>query len=61
MKSRFVANGDQNRTELCETLPYYQAYRSAAYTLDGYVRGLLLDKDEGDREYVGTEVLIVRG
>ena len=42
-------------------MPYYQAYRSAAYTLDGYVRGLMLDKDEGGREYLGTEVLIVRG
>ena len=55
-----MINFSQNRTELCETLPYYNSFRGAACTLNGYVRGLMLDQDGGNREYIDADIAIVR-
>ncbi len=48
------------RQALCETLPYYRAYQSGAYTTDGLGYGFLLDKDCGERAYMDEEVVITR-
>lgn len=51
----------QERQNLCEALPYYRAYQSAAYTLDSLAYGFLLDKDSsGAPSYMDEEIVITR-
>ncbi len=50
----------EQRQALCETLPYYRAFQSGAYTVDGLGYGFLLDKDCGERAYMDEEVVITR-
>ena len=50
----------EQRQALCETLPYYRAYQSGAYTTEGLGYGFLLDKDCGERAYMDEEVVITR-
>ena len=50
----------EQRQALCETLPYYRAFQSGAYTNDGLGYGFLLDKDCGERAYMDEEVVITR-
>jgi hypothetical protein len=47
------------RQGLCETLPYYQAYQSGAYT-HGHVYGFLCDKEVGDRDVFTDQIMIAR-
>ena len=50
----------EERQALCETLPYYRAYQSGAYTTEGLALGFLLDKDCGERAYMDEQVVITR-
>lgn len=50
----------EERQALCETLPYYRAYQSGAYTTEGLAFGFLLDKDCGERAYMDEEIVITR-
>ncbi|RDW62154.1 hypothetical protein BP6252_11587 [Coleophoma cylindrospora] len=49
--------GDK-RQQLCETLPYYRAYQSGAYTNGGIVYGFMVDKEVGVRDKFEEEVMI---
>jgi hypothetical protein len=46
------------RQQLCETLPYYNAYQSGAYTQDGIARSILIDKEVSIRDKFNDEVVI---
>ncbi|KAF4628654.1 hypothetical protein G7Y89_g9496 [Cudoniella acicularis] len=48
------------RQQLCETLPYYKAYQSAAYTSEGVVYGFMCDKEVGVRDRFDDQILISR-
>ncbi|KAH0544635.1 hypothetical protein FGG08_001285 [Glutinoglossum americanum] len=48
------------RQALCETLIYYRAYQSGAYTHDDLSFGFLVDKQCGERDYMDNEVVITR-
>src|SRR6266536_2981833 len=48
------------RQQLCETLPYYRAYQSGAYTSDGVVCGFLCDKEVGVRDKFDDQIMIAR-
>ena len=48
------------RQQLCETLPYYRAYQSGAYTSDGLAHGFLCDKEVGDRDVFTDYIMIAR-
>jgi hypothetical protein len=48
------------RQELCETLHYYRAYQSAAYSTGGFARGFMFDKVAHARDYVDSNVVISR-
>ncbi|KAF6226736.1 hypothetical protein HO173_012339 [Letharia columbiana] len=54
------------RQALCESLTYYQAYQSGAYTWGssngsaGYAYGFLLDNDNDDYGYMDEKVVITR-
>lgn len=50
----------EERQALCETLPYYRAYQSGAYTTEGLAFGFLLDKDCGERAYMDEDIVITR-
>lgn len=47
-----------NRTELCETLPYYRSYKSACYHTGGIVRGFMFAKCGNSRDYTDASVVI---
>jgi hypothetical protein len=46
------------RQQLCETLPYYNAYQSGAYTHDGIVRSILIDKEVSVRDKFDEDIII---
>lgn len=46
------------RQQLCETLPYYQAYQSGAYTQDGIARAIVIDKEVSIRDKFDEEIVI---
>lgn len=46
------------RQQLCETLPYYNAYQSGAYMQDGVARSMLIDKEVGIRDKFDSQVVI---
>lgn len=46
------------RQPLCETLPYYRAYESAAYTNDGILYGFLIDREVGIRDQFTDQIII---
>jgi hypothetical protein len=46
------------RQQLCETLPYYNAYQSGAYTHDSIARAIMIDKEVSIRDKFGEEVVI---
>lgn len=46
------------RQELCETLPYFRAYQSSAYTFTNKARGYLFDQSSRPRDYIDTEVVV---
>lgn len=46
------------RQQLCETLPYYNAYQSGAYTQDGIARAILIDKEVSIRDIFDDEIII---
>jgi hypothetical protein len=48
------------RQALCETLPYYRAYQSGAYTSHSLVYGFLYDKEVGARDVFTDQVYIAR-
>ena len=48
------------RQALCESLEYYQAYQSGAYTWGGYAYGFLLDNDNDEHGYMDEKVVITR-
>ncbi|MCJ1232791.1 hypothetical protein MMC14_000745 [Varicellaria rhodocarpa] len=48
------------RQALCDTLPYFRSFQSAAYTTRGVAFGFLLDGDNGERPYLDNEVAITR-
>lgn len=54
------------RQALCESLPYYQAYHSGAYTWGssnggaGYAYGSLLDNDNDEYGYMDEKCVITR-
>lgn len=48
------------RQQLCEVLPYYRAYQSAAYTSGGLVHSFMCDKEVGIRDKFDDEILIAR-
>lgn len=50
----------QTRQALCESVPYYHAYNSSAYTKGGFVIGVLLDEDLGDCGYLDEEIVMFR-
>ena len=50
----------QSRAFLCETLPYYRAYQSGAYTTTGKVHALMLSVDSSERRYLDGEIVIAR-
>ena len=51
---------DQDRQSLCESLPYYQAFKSAAYTGRRVGYGWLLDNDNDVRGFMSDEWAITR-
>jgi hypothetical protein len=50
----------EKRQQLCETLPWYRAYQSGPYTNGGIAYGILCDKEVGERDYFGDQVIITR-
>ena len=64
--TRTVLTTRQARQALCEALPYYQSYKSAAYSWGtqggkgGVIFGLLLDNDNDERGYMDEKVVITR-
>ncbi|PMD13007.1 hypothetical protein NA56DRAFT_446468 [Hyaloscypha hepaticicola] len=50
----------EKRQQLCETLDWYRAYQSGAYTNEGIAYGILCDKEVGERDYFGDQVIITR-
>ena len=46
------------RQQLCETLPYYNAYQSGAYYNSGIVYGQLIDKEVDGRDKLDEQVVI---
>lgn len=46
------------RQQLCETLPYYNAYQSGAYTHDGIARSIMIDKEVSIRDQFDDEIVI---
>jgi hypothetical protein len=45
---------------MCETLPYYRAFQSAAYISRGYCYALLVDKQCGERDMINEHIVIAR-
>ena len=52
--------GSQLRQSLCETLDYYHTYQGSVYVSNGFVLGVLIDKDQEDGGYCDEEVVISR-
>lgn len=56
----------QDRQDLCESLPYYKARESGAYTwgssadFAGYAYGFLLDNDNDECGFMSEKVVITR-
>ena len=48
------------KQQLCETLPYYRAYESAAYTVNGIVLGMVIDKEVGPRDKFDDQIVITK-
>lgn len=48
------------RQQLCESLPYYRAYQSGAYSEGGVVKGFMCDKEVGFHDKLTDEILISR-
>ena len=46
------------RQQLCETLPYYVAYQSGAYTTSGIVMGQLIDMEVDRRDKFDEQIII---
>ena len=46
------------RQPLCDTLPWYRAQQSAAYTSNKIVKGFMMDKEVRYTDRFGTEVVI---
>lgn len=46
------------RQQLCETLPYYKAYQSGAYTNNGLVHAIMIDKEVSVRDKFDEEIVI---
>lgn len=53
-------NNPQTRTALCETLPYFRAFQSAAYLQNGLCLALLVDRQGSDRDAITDNVVITR-
>lgn len=43
-----------------ETLDYFRSYQGGMQTNEGFVRGMLLSADNGDRSYLDGELIITR-
>lgn len=50
----------QTRGALNETLDYFRSPQGGMQTNEGFVRGMLLSGDNGDRSYLDGELLITR-
>ncbi|KAI5293817.1 hypothetical protein KEM52_005169 [Ascosphaera acerosa] len=50
----------ETRSELCETIPWFNAAQSGLYHRQGYAYGLLIDRDSGGRSYMDDEIIITR-
>ncbi|KAL6718824.1 hypothetical protein ACLMJK_003058 [Lecanora helva] len=50
----------QTRAELADSLPYFNCYQGAAATVQGKVKGMLLDDDRFERAYMDEEIVIAR-
>ncbi|KAL9119086.1 MAG: hypothetical protein Q9187_004357, partial [Circinaria calcarea] len=50
----------ESRQDLCDSLPYYHAFQSGAYTQKEVGWGMLLGRDAGARPYMDEEVVITR-
>ncbi|MCJ1286510.1 hypothetical protein MMC26_005856 [Xylographa opegraphella] len=50
----------ESRQALCETLPYYRAYNSGAYTSGGLAYGFLLSLDSMGGSLMNEEIVITR-
>jgi len=46
------------RQQLCETLPYYRAYESAAYTKNGILYAFMIDREVGIRDKFTDQIII---
>jgi hypothetical protein len=46
------------RQQLCETLPYYRAYDSAAYTNNGILYAFMIDQEVGIRDKFTDQIII---
>ena len=50
----------QDRQSLCESLPYFQSFKSGTYYFKGIGYGWLLDNDNDERGYMDDEIAISR-
>lgn len=50
----------QTRPELCEALQWFRCWQGASHTHNGYVFGMLLDEDKGERAYMDEIIAITR-
>jgi hypothetical protein len=50
----------EKRQQLCQVLKWFKAYQSGAYTNGGIAYGFLCDKEVGDRDYFGDQIMIAR-
>lgn len=48
----------KTRQQMCETLPWYRAYQSSAYSKNGVVFGFLVDKEFGPRDVFDDQIII---
>lgn len=48
------------RQQLCETLPYYRAYDGAAYTNEGILYAMLIDREVGVRDQFTDQIIITK-
>ncbi|QDS71316.1 hypothetical protein FKW77_001848 [Venturia effusa] len=60
-KPLVYADGKLARADLCESLPYFRAFKSAEHKGDGFSIGFLFDGGSDGRDIVSTNVVIAHG
>lgn len=52
------ADGDRARVDICESLPYFRAYKSAEHEGDGFSIGFLHDGGTGSGDFMDSNSIL---